>query len=81
MSFLADKKLCLHLLITIETTIVVTKEKNVVSNRATDTGFVSPCNHEEYDTCMFLYAKPATPIHSELGYRRWCYWCGCLLMS
>lgn len=59
-SFLADKTLYLHLLITIETIIVLTKEENVVSNRATDTGFVSPCNHEEYDTCMFLHAKPAT---------------------
>lgn len=47
--------------ITTEATIVVTKEK-VVSNRALDTEFVSPCNHEETDTRMFLHAK-----HAALG--------------
>lgn len=45
--------------ITTEVTIVVTKEEKVVSNRALDTEFVSPCNHEEADTRMFLHAKPA----------------------
>lgn len=48
--------------ITTEATIVVTKEERVVSNRALDTEFVSPCNHEETDTRMFLHAK-----HAALG--------------
>lgn len=48
--------------ITTEATIVVTKEEKVVSNRALDTEFVSPCNHGEADTRMFLHAK-----HAALG--------------
>lgn len=48
--------------ITTEATIVVTKEEKVVSNRALDTEFVSPCNHEEADTRLFLHAK-----HAALG--------------
>lgn len=48
--------------ITTEATIVVTKEEKVVSNRALDTDFVSPCNHGEADTRMFLHAK-----HAALG--------------
>lgn len=48
--------------ITTEATIVVRKEEKVVSNRALDTEFVSPCNHGEADTRMFLHAK-----HAALG--------------
>lgn len=48
--------------ITTEATIVVTKEEKVVSNRALDTEFVSPCNHEEADTRLFLHAR-----HAALG--------------
>lgn len=55
--FLAEK--IVSATITTEVTIVVTKEEKVVSNRALDTEFVSPCNHEEADTRMSLHAKPA----------------------
>lgn len=40
-----------------ETSIVVRKKENGVGNKAIDTDFVSPCNYEEADTCMFLHAK------------------------
>lgn len=65
--------------ITTEATIFVTKEEKVVSNRALDTEFVSPCNHGEADTRMFLHAnmQPWINQHSEFRYRRCCYWCGC----
>lgn len=58
--FLAEK--IVSATITTEVTIVVTKEEKVVSNRALDTEFVSPCNHGEADTRMFLHAK-----HAALG--------------
>ena len=56
--FLAEK------IVTIDTvsSIVVTKEENVVSNKALDTDLIAPCNHEEADTRMFLHAK-----HAALG--------------
>ena len=56
--FLAEK------IVTIDTlsSIVVTKEENVVSNKAIDTDLKAPCNHEQADTCMFLHAK-----HAALG--------------
>lgn len=31
----------------------------LVTARTIDSNFVSPCNHEEADTCMFLHAKHA----------------------
>jgi hypothetical protein len=37
----------------------VTKEENVVSNKAMDTDFIAPCTREEADTHMFLHAKHA----------------------
>ena len=39
-----------------DSSIVVIKEENVVSNKVT-----APCNNEEADTHMFLYAKHAAP--------------------
>lgn len=53
--FLADKIVSINT----DATIVVTKEENVVSNKAIDTDFIAPCNHEEADTRMFLHAKHA----------------------
>ena len=40
-----------------DSSIVVTKEENVVSNK-----IIAPCNHKEADTYMFLHAK-----HAALG--------------
>lgn len=53
--FLADKIVSMNT----DATIVVTKEDNVVSNKAIDTDFIAPCTHEEADTRMFLHAKHA----------------------
>ena len=41
------------------THVVVTKNEEVLSNKAFDTEPLSPCNHEEADTRMFLHAKDA----------------------
>ena len=38
---------------------VVTKEENVVSNKAIVTDFIAPCVQEEADTRMFLHATHA----------------------
>ena len=47
-SFVADKLVFTNT----DSSIVVTKEENVVSNKV-----IAPCNHEEADTHMFLHAK------------------------
>ena len=48
-----------------DSSIVVTKEENVVSNKAIDTDLITPCNHEEADTRMILHAKHAHPVVSS----------------
>jgi hypothetical protein len=50
-----------HTIVSINTdaTSVVTKEENVVSNKAMDSDFIAPCTREEADTHMFLHAKHA----------------------
>ena len=50
-----------HKIVSINTdaTSVVTKEENVVSNKAMDTHLIAPCTREEADTHMFLHAKHA----------------------
>ena len=52
-SFVADKIVFNNT----DSSIVVTKEENVVSNKV-----IALCNHEEADTHMFLHAK-----HAALG--------------
>jgi hypothetical protein len=54
-SFLADKiagMIC-------ETAIFVTKDEHVLTNNKGDVSHISPCNHEEADSRIFLHAKDA----------------------
>ena len=55
--FVADKIVTYNT----DSNIVVTKDENAVSikSRSIDTNLISPCNHEEADTRMFLHAKLA----------------------
>ena len=40
--------------------VIVTKEENVLSNHTISLEGVSPCSHEESDTCIFVHARHAT---------------------
>ena len=53
--FKADK------IVSIDTvsSIVVTKDEDVVSNKAIDINLKAPCNHTEAENRMFLHAKHA----------------------
>lgn len=57
-NLLLPEQLILHTFISV--VLKITEITNVVSNRAINTDFVSPCNHEEADTHMFIPAKHAT---------------------
>ena len=54
-AFLADRIVAVNS----NTHVVVTKNEDVLSNKAFDTEPLAPCNHEEADTRMFLHAKDA----------------------
>ena len=59
--FLADKIAGM----TSETAIFVTKDEHVLSNSESDVSQISPCNHEEADSRMFLHAKDAAVNGSD----------------
>lgn len=59
--FLAEKLSDMNIV----TKIVATVEENVVSNQQIDVSQISPCNHEEADTRMFLHVKDAAMEGSQ----------------
>ena len=56
----------LHIIMSSQNVVIVTKEEDAVSNHTIDLAGVAPCSHEESDTRIFVHARHATEAGSKV---------------